>query len=314
MGGPSTRSWRPLCSSGGLDFPFPGGPATGKWGDCYCRLVPEGEVWGRALQGQPGSLSLMSLPGRLQPLQACPCRGPSRLGSPDTPSSGPLPESSPRVQCYPIGLPKGRRLSIPHPKAQLRAVAVVTGEGREKPGRMDGERAPHLPGGQVATSPGPRGGALFGEGTWEAEVQWCPQPRPGAARGAVGEGPAQPHLAERMMTRASSSRASISRAVTFLVPGSNCSTFSACGVSRSVSRWPGRGHSASGARVGPQPLGVRGSSARAARPAPATCPVHSPSCRLAWPDLARPSCACSLACAAPALGPLSPPVTWSAVR
>lgn len=45
------------------------------------------------------------------------------------------------------------------------------------------------------------------------------------------------HLAERMMTRASSSRASISRAVTFLVPGSNCSTFSACSVSKSVSKW-----------------------------------------------------------------------------
>lgn len=43
------------------------------------------------------------------------------------------------------------------------------------------------------------------------------------------------------MTRASSSRASISRAVTFLVPGSNCSTFSACGVSESVSTWLGHG-------------------------------------------------------------------------
>lgn len=44
-----------------------------------------------------------------------------------------------------------------------------------------------------------------------------------------------------MMTLASSSRASISRAVTFLVPGSNCSTFSACGVSRSISRQLGQG-------------------------------------------------------------------------
>lgn len=43
------------------------------------------------------------------------------------------------------------------------------------------------------------------------------------------------------MTRASSSRASISRAVTFLVPGSNCSTFSACGVSKSVSGRPRSG-------------------------------------------------------------------------
>lgn len=50
-----------------------------------------------------------------------------------------------------------------------------------------------------------------------------------------------PHLAERMMTRASSSRASMSKAVTFLVPGSNCSTFSACGMSRSVSGLRGRG-------------------------------------------------------------------------
>lgn len=44
-----------------------------------------------------------------------------------------------------------------------------------------------------------------------------------------------------MITRASSSRASISRAVTFLVPGSNCSTFSAYGVSESVSTQLGQG-------------------------------------------------------------------------
>lgn len=44
-----------------------------------------------------------------------------------------------------------------------------------------------------------------------------------------------------MMTRASSSFASISRAVTFLVPGSNCSTFSACGVNKNVSRQLGQG-------------------------------------------------------------------------
>lgn len=36
-----------------------------------------------------------------------------------------------------------------------------------------------------------------------------------------GEAAAQPHLAERMMTLASSSFASSSSAVTFLVPGSN---------------------------------------------------------------------------------------------
>lgn len=59
------------------------------------------------------------------------------------------------------------------------------------------------------------------------------------------------------MTRASSSRASISSAVTFLVPGSNCSTFSACGVSGSVSRWLGQGRSASGARGGLMLLGAQ---------------------------------------------------------
>ena len=80
------------------------------------------------------------------------------------------------------------------------------------------------------------------------------------------------------MTRASSSRASISRAVTFLVPGSNCSTFSACSVSGSVSRRPGRGHSASGARVELQPLGSprlrpRAAAARLPPALPAACPA-----------------------------------------
>lgn len=141
-------------------------------------------------QGQPGSLSLMSPPRPPPPTApglSLPRAFPPGLTGP--PSSGPLPESSPRVQCYPIGLPKGRSLSIPHPKAQLRAVAVVTGGGREKPGRMDRERAPHLLGGQVPRSPGPRGGALFGKGTWEAEAQWCPHPRPGAAGVQWGRGP-----------------------------------------------------------------------------------------------------------------------------
>lgn len=87
-------------------------------------------------------------------------------------------------------------------------------------------------------------GALFGKGVLEAKAQLRPtgapalaQPQPWVNWG----GPAWPHLAERMMTRASSSRASISKAVTFLVPGSNCSTFSACGMSRSISRCPGQG-------------------------------------------------------------------------
>lgn len=76
-------------------------------------------------------------------------------------------------------------------------------------------------------------------GIWEAKPN-ISRAHPGSGPEVV-EGPAWPHLAERMMTRASSSRASISSAVTFLVPGSNCSTFSACSASGSVSRRPGRG-------------------------------------------------------------------------
>ena len=78
-------------------------------------------------------------------------------------------------------------------------------------------------------------------GVWEAKP-YISRAHPGPGpEGAGVDGPAWPHLAESMMTRASSSRASSSSAVTFLVPGSNCSTFSACSASRSVSGRPGRG-------------------------------------------------------------------------
>lgn len=114
-------------------------------------------------------------------------------------------------------------------------------QGRKEPGRDGQVGIPYsrLPGRQVYMVR-----ALLGKGVLEAEAQLQPNSAsgPGQEQPWVSwRGPRWPYLAERMMTRASSSRASISRAVTFLVPGSNCSTFSACGVSRSISRWPGQG-------------------------------------------------------------------------
>lgn len=114
---------------------------------------------------------------------------------------------------------------------------------------MEGRRDPQGGmGRQVSGNPGCQAyvvGLLPSKGVLEAAAQLqpsgAPSPGPDEALGEVRGGPARPYLAERMITRASSSRASISRAVTFLVPGSNCSTFSACGVSRGVSRWPGPG-------------------------------------------------------------------------
>lgn len=192
------------------------------------------------------------------------CRGPSHLASPRlayTPTRGVWPRSpTPGPQTLrhliyrqrPVRLPEGRVLyRTSPPKAQLRGGSSrwLWKKGRTR-GGMDRERASHRPGGQVRVA-----GALLGKGIVKAEAQFQPNgaPDPGQEVGSwqllahvqpgsrEGRGPAQPHLAERMITRASSSRASISRAVTFLVPGSNCSTFSACGVSRSISRWPGQG-------------------------------------------------------------------------
>lgn len=95
------------------------------------------------------------------------------------------------------------------------------------------------------------------------------------------------------MTRASSSRASISRAVTFLVPGSNCSTFSACSMSGSVSQQPGRAHVPQGRGSGGcwHPRGARPGPPR---PTSATC--HLP-----------PGCSAGLALLLSWLWPAGPP-------